>query len=78
MIELHPRIRKISGIVKKILSTDDGKYLLKCFKEDYGTQTIFSSDPLKMAYQLGQRELIEKLLYLGQDDLSNVNTAITE
>ncbi len=75
---LHPRITKMKAAAKRILETDDGRFLLKCFKDDFGTQSIFSSDVNKTMYQLGQKELIEKAIQLAKDDLENINTYVQE
>jgi len=50
------------------LSTRDGKIMLDKLVSVFQKSTLFNTDPLKMAYNTAQYELIEYIKMLGEPD----------
>jgi len=64
------RATKFNEAAKSLLSTDQGRFVLKCLKEDYIEPSSFDESAAKMAYKAGQKDLVQGLIsILGQEDI---------
>lgn len=61
------------GALKRVASTEDGKYVLKVLYADYVAKPSFSSDMAIMARNCAEKDLVQQLI-----DTSNININILE
>lgn len=57
-----------SVLVKRVLTTDDGKALFKMLMDQHVFGAVFSADERETAYKLGRRDLILDLLAVYKTD----------
>lgn len=62
---------------KRILDTDQGRFFLKCLKEDYIETTSFDENAARMAYKAGQKDLVQGLISI-LDQREEVDAVDTE
>lgn len=61
--------------LKRIVNTEDGKYILKVLKEDYIEYSVLSESVEKTYYKLGQKELVQALIGYVEDKASLDSTS---
>jgi len=58
-------LKRKGQVVRRVLNTPDGKELVEVLERTF-QQRMFDVDPAKMAYKVGQYELVEYLKTLAR------------
>lgn len=76
---LNLKQRKFRQAMERLFNTEDGLYVLATLKRDYVDSSCFDSDPLVMAYRNAQKDTIQSMLNIIEEEkLNSVNELVAK